>query len=53
MLGERNIAAGATYKINVEISSTELFERRVLTFEDSDAKFDAYTLYDGSVSISK
>ena len=52
-LGERKIAAGATYKINVEISSTELFERRVLTFEDSDAKFDAYTLYDGSVSISK
>ena len=51
--GARSIAAGDTYKINVEISSTELFERRVLTFEDSDAKFDAYTLYDGSVSISK
>ena len=52
-LGERKIAAGATYKINVEISSTELFERRVLTFEDSDAKFDAYKLYDNSVNISK
>ena len=51
--GARSIAAGDTYKINVEISSTELFERRVLTFEDSDSKFDAYTLYDGSVSISK
>ena len=53
LVGARNIAAGATYKINVEISSTELFERRVLTFEDSDAKFDAYKLYDNSVNISK
>ena len=53
LVGARNIAAGATYKINVEISSTELFERRVLTFEDSDAKFDAYPLYGGSVSITK
>ena len=53
VLGARSIAAGATYKINVKIDSKELFERRVLTFEDSDAKFDAYPLYGGSVSISK
>lgn len=53
VLGERNIAAGATYKINVEISSTELFERRVLTFEDKDVRFEPFTILNTPVTISK
>ena len=52
-LGERSIAAGATYKINVEISSTELFERRVLTFEDKDVRFEPFTILNTPVTISK
>ncbi|MDD5962820.1 MAG: DUF4465 domain-containing protein [bacterium] len=52
-LGERKIAAGATYKINVEISSTELFERRVLTFEDEDVRFEPFYIFNPPVTISK
>ena len=52
-LGARSIAAGATYKINVEIDGTELFERRVLTFEDEDVRFEPFTILQTPVTISK
>ena len=52
-LGERKIDAGATYKINVKIDNSELFERRVLTFEDEDVRFEPFTIFNPSVTISK
>ena len=38
------LAAGNTYSISVDLSAVSLYELRVLTFEDEDAKFARYTL---------
>lgn len=43
-LGEKTLAQGKTYQISVNLATAELYELRVLTFEDEDAKFAPYTL---------
>lgn len=43
-LGAKTLSAGTTYRIDVNLSTAELYEMRVLTFEDADAKFTPYTL---------
>lgn len=47
-LGAKTLAAGKTYKI----SANDLYELRTLTFEDTDAKFTAYSLDYASKNIS-
>ena len=44
----RSLEAGHTYRISQEIKSTDLYELRTLTFEDTDAKFISYALDDGT-----
>lgn len=43
-LGEKTFAKGTTYQVSVNLATAELYELRVLTFEDEDAKFSPYTL---------
>lgn len=38
-LGEKELAAGHTYKVSINLATADLYELRVLTFEDEDAKF--------------
>ena len=38
-LGEKTFLAGTTYRIDVNLATADLYELRVLTFEDEDAKF--------------
>ena len=42
--GSKAVPAGKTWKITTDLTNTELFELRVLTFEDEDAKFEPYYL---------
>ena len=43
-LGKKELAAGHTYKVSINLANVDLYELRVLTFEDEDAKFTSYTL---------
>ena len=54
-LSGRTIASGKTYKISVDSAEPEPepeYELRVLTFEDTDAKFEPYTLDYAGVDIT-
>lgn len=51
-LGAKSLAAGRTYKISATPSQSDLYELRTLTFEDTDAKFSAYSLDYASKNIS-
>ena len=42
--GTKQIPAGMTWKISTNLTNADLFEMRVLTFEDEDAKFKPYNL---------
>lgn len=42
--GSKAVPAGKTWKITTDLTNAELFELRVLTFEDEDAKFEPYYL---------
>lgn len=39
-LGAKTFAQGTTYQVSVNLATAELYELRVLTFEDADAKFE-------------
>ena len=43
-LDAKTLAQGKTYQISVNLATAELYELRVLTFEDADAKFESYYL---------
>lgn len=48
-LGAKSFTAGKTYKISAtELEESDLYEIRTLTFEDADAKFTPYELYNGA-----
>lgn len=49
-LGKKELAAGHTYKVSINLANVDLYELRVLTFEDGTQKFSAYTItgYDGN-----
>ncbi|MBO5795046.1 MAG: DUF4465 domain-containing protein [Bacteroides sp.] len=49
----KNLAVGATTRIKTEIAKDQLYELRVLTFEDDDAKFSEYTLDYAGATIKK
>lgn len=51
-LGEKTFLAGTTYRIDVNLATADLYELRVLTFEDADAKFSPYTLDYAGVDIT-
>ncbi len=40
----KDLAAGKTYRISQEIKSSDLYELKVLTFEDEDVQFAPYSL---------
>ena len=44
LLGAKTFTKGTTYKISVNLATADLYELRVLTFEDEDAKFKPYNL---------
>ena len=44
LLGAKTFTKGTTYKISVNLATADLYELRVLTFEDEDAKFEPYYL---------
>lgn len=48
--GTQQVPAGKTLKISTDLKTAELYEMRVLTFEDGTQKFSAYTItgYDGN-----
>ena len=51
--GTQQVPAGKTLKISTDLKTAELYEMRVLTFEDTDAKFTPYSLeYYDSKQIS-
>jgi len=52
-LGEKTFLAGTTYRIDVNLATADLYELRVLTFEDEDVKFNPYTLDYANKTISK
>lgn len=52
-LGEKTFLAGTTYRIDVNLATADLYELRVLTFEDEDVKFDPYTLDYANKTISE
>ena len=52
-LGEKEFAAGHTYKVSINLANVDLYELRVLTFEDEDAKFTSYTLDYANKNINK
>ncbi len=52
-LGEKELAAGHTYKVSINLANVDLYELRVLTFEDEDAKFTSYTLDYANKNINK
>ena len=52
-LGKKTFLAGTTYRIDVNLATADLYELRVLTFEDEDAKFTSYTLDYAGKTISK
>lgn len=52
-LGEKELAAGHTYKVSINLANVDLYELRVLTFEDEDAKFTSYTLDYAGKTINK
>lgn len=43
----KNLAVGATTRIKTKITKDQLYELRVLTFEDEDKKFDNYRFQGG------
>ena len=47
LLGAKTFTKGTTYKISVNLDTEDLYELRVLTFEDEDAKFEEYMFYNG------
>ena len=51
--GTQQVPAGKTWKITTNLSNVELYELRVLTFEDSDTKFNPYQLTYANKTISK
>ena len=51
--GTQQVPAGKTWKITTNLSTVELYELRVLTFEDSDTKFNPYELTYAGKTISK
>ena len=52
-LGKKELAAGHTYKVSINLANVDLYELRVLTFEDEDAKFTSYTLDYANKNINK
>lgn len=52
-LGEKKLTAGNTYKVSINLANVDLYELRVLTFEDADAKFTSYTLDYANKTIHK
>lgn len=53
LLGAKTFTNGTTYKISVNLATADLYELRVLTFEDEDAKFTTYSLDYANKTISK
>ena len=51
-LDAKTLAQGKTYQISVNLATAELYELRVLTFEDEDAKFSTYNLDYAGVEIT-
>ena len=51
-LGTKTLTQGNTYQISVNLATVVLYELRVLTFEDADAKFTPYTLDYAGVDIT-
>lgn len=51
--GTQQVPAGKTLKITTDLTNAELYEMRVLTFEDTDAKFTPYILDYADKTISK
>lgn len=41
-LGEKTLTSGTTYKVTTDLSTVDLYELRVLTFEDGTEKFEPY-----------
>ena len=52
-LSEKELAAGHTYKVSINLANVDLYELRVLTFEDEDAKFTPYSLDYANKTINK
>ena len=51
--GTQQVPAGKTLKITTDLKNAELYELRVLTFEDEDTKFTPYNLDYANKTISK
>jgi hypothetical protein len=51
--GTQQVPAGKTLKITTDLKNAELYELRVLTFEDEDTKFTPYSLDYANKTISK
>ena len=51
--GTQQVPAGMTLKISTDLNNAELYEMRVLTFEDTDAKFTPYSLDYANKTINK
>lgn len=45
--GNKQIPAGKTWKISTNLTNVDLYELRVLTFEDDDKQFEEYGFYGG------
>ena len=50
--GSKAVPAGKTWKITTDLTNAELYELRVLTFEDEDAKFSPYRFDYAGVDIN-
>ena len=51
--GTQQVPAGKTLKITTDLNNAELYEMRVLTFEDKDVKFTPYSLDYANKTINK
>ena len=51
--GTQQVPAGKTLKISTDLKTAELYEMRVLTVEDTDAKFTPYSLDYANKTINK
>ena len=51
--GTQQVPAGKTLKISTDLKNAELYEMRVLTFEDKDVKFTPYSLDYANKTINK